>query len=302
MLRRLGVMIVLTLSLGLVSAAMAQDRRPVVAIGQIEDLTGNSLSPQLSTMIQTAVVGTGKFRIMERANIDQLVAEQGRARTGMVTSNRPARTGGFEGVDFIIYGTITSLINRSESNMGASILSSMLTGSQGAGCESAVATLELDIRITNAETGEIRYVDRISEVARSQTNCTGGQASVDSGVLLRAASDKIATGLVTTIYPILVAGVQGDGTVILNYGDGTVTVGQVLNVFARGEEIRDPATGEVIGSTEAKLGMIRISEVTGRISRAQPVSPFAVPPAVGSVARPASEEEVRALSARPRRR
>jgi hypothetical protein len=282
--------------------ALAQDRRPVVALGQIQDLTGQNLNQQLATMVQTAVVATGKFRIMERGNLDQLVAEQGRARSGLVTTNRPGRSGGFEGVDYLIYGTITSVNVRTESNMGATILSSMLTGNTNVGCEATVATLELDIRITNAETGEIRYVDRINETARSTTNCTGGRASVDTGVLLRAAADKIASGLVTTIYPIQVAGVQGDGTVILNYGDGTLTAGQILNVFSRGDEIRDPTTGEVIGTTESKLGMLRVTEVTGRISRATPVQPFATAPPVGAVVRPATPEEIRALNTRPRRR
>jgi curli biogenesis system outer membrane secretion channel CsgG len=288
-------------SLSAPEMAIAQAAKPVVAVSGIEDLSGSDLAPQLTAMIQTAVAGTGKFRIMERTGMDQLVAEQSRARSGLVTTNTPNRRGGFEGVDFLIYGTITSVNVRTESNIGGDMLRSVLTGNQSSGCVNKVASMELDIRITDAVSGEIRYVKRLNELARAQTACNGGSNSVDTGVLLRGASDKIAAGLVTSIYPIQIASVQPDGQLVLNYGEGTLAVGQSLNVFSRGEQIKDPATGEVIGSTESKLGMVRVTEVMGRLSRATPVEAFAVSPAIGSILRVASEDEARA-SARPRRR
>jgi curli biogenesis system outer membrane secretion channel CsgG len=300
--RSIGVVLAFSVIFG-PSLTYAQSTRPVVAVSGIEDLSGSNLSQQLTTMIQTAVAGTGKFRIMERTGMDQLVAEQSRARSGLVTTNTPNRRGGFEGVDYLVYGTITAVNVRTESNLGSDMLRSMLTGNNNSGCVNKVASMELDIRITDAKSGEIRYVKRLNELARAQTACNGGgESSVDTGVLLRGASEKIAAGLVTSIYPIQIASLQADGQIVLNYGEGTVVVGQTFNVFSRGEQIKDPATGEVIGSTESKLGMVRITEVMGRLSRAAPVEAFATAPAIGSVVRIASDEEVRAISSRGRRR
>jgi curli biogenesis system outer membrane secretion channel CsgG len=295
------VVLLFTFSFCSSTSTLAQSTRPVVAVSGIEDLSGGNLSQQLTAMIQTAVAGTGKFRIMERTGMDQLVAEQGRARSGLVTTNTPNRSGGFEGVDFLIYGTITSVNVRTESNVGSDMLRSMLTGNQSSGCVNSVASMELDIRITDAKSGEIRYVKRLNELARAQTACNGNGSTVDTGVLLRAASDKVAAGLVTSIYPIQIASIQQDGQIVLNYGEGTVTVGQTFNVFSRGEEIKDPASGEVIGSTETKLGSVRVTEVMGRLSRAAPIAAFATSPAIGSIVRIASDEEARA-AAKPRRR
>ena len=57
-------------------SAYAQSKRPIVAIYQIEDLTGHDLSPTFSAMIETAITGTNKFRVMERAAVEKLLREK----------------------------------------------------------------------------------------------------------------------------------------------------------------------------------------------------------------------------------
>jgi hypothetical protein len=65
--------------------------------------------------------------------------------------------------------------------------------------------------------------------------------------------------------------------------------------------IIDPATGEMIGNDEQKLGFIRITDVTGRISRAVAHAPFASTPPVGSIARPASPGDLQALKSKKKK-
>ncbi len=87
-----------------------------------------------------------------------------------------------------------------------------------------------------------------------------------------------------------------DGTVVLNYGEGAVQPGAIMAVYAKGAAIVDPATGETIGNDEVKLGFVRISEVNGRISKAVPASVFASGPAIGSIVRPATDADLRAMA------
>lgn len=282
------------------AAAPAQQRKPSVAVVKIDDLSGSDQSDRLSTMIETAVASTGKFRLIERQQMGKLMGEQVRARGGVVTTNTPGRVGGFEGVDYLIYGTITGLSARNSADMGSTMLAGLL-GNKGTTCSNMVATLAIDIKITDSDTGEIKYVTRIAESQKSATAC-GNKASVDTALLMRSAADKVASGLVTAIYPIQVAAVHGDGTLVLNYGEGAVQPGAVMAVFARGESIRDPSSGEVIGSTETKLGLVRVTEVTGRVSKAVPAAPFATAPAVGSIVRPATVEDMRAVAKPAKRR
>ncbi|HTK34938.1 MAG TPA: CsgG/HfaB family protein [Caulobacteraceae bacterium] len=291
-----------TLMCGVPSALWAQTKKPVVAVYKIEDLTNSGSSQTFSTMIETAVESTSKFRVIEREHLATLVGEQARAKAGLVTSNTPGKVGGFEGADYLIYGTITTLSVTGKADFGSSLLAGMLAGQnrQAPTCGNLYATLGVDIKITDASTGEVRYVTRINETQKSATTC-GGQAQIDKAVLMRSAADKVATALVTTIYPIQIAAVQGDGVLVLNYGEGAVQPGAIFGVYAKGDVIRDPASGEVIASNETKLGFIKVTEVTGRVSRAATISQFAAAPQIGAIVRPASAEDVQALSKQQRR-
>lgn len=270
--------------------AHAQSERPSVAIFQMEDLAGTGQASTFSTMIETAIASTNRFRVIERERLGRLLQEQNRARAGVVTSRNRGRVGGFEGVDYLIYGTITSISVSSRADIGTTIVANLLSRADQA-CGNTIATLAIDIRITDADSGEIRHVTRINESQRSAAVCNA-QGQIDSAVLMRAASEKIAGALVTAIYPIQIAAMQPDGTIILNYGDGTLQAGAIMAVYARGQPIRDPTTGQVIGNDETKLGLIRISEITGRMSRAMAVSEFPVPAQIGSIVRPASAEDI----------
>ncbi|MDO9473283.1 MAG: CsgG/HfaB family protein [Caulobacter sp.] len=302
-LRSFFVCLGVALMLALPGASLAQARKPVVAIYKMEDLTRSGQEQTLSTMIETAISATSKFRVMERSRLGTLVGEQGRAKAGLITTDTPGRVGGFEGADFLIYGTITTLSSVAKSDLGSSLAAGLFAqpGTSTPSCNVTVATLSIDIKITDAKTGEVRYVSRIDETQKSAARC-GGAGQIDSSALLRAAADNIAGKLVTAIYPIQVAAVQSDGTVVLNYGEGTVAVGAVLAAYSKGEAIKDPATGEVLSYNEEKLGFLRVTEVTGRVSRAMPASAFAVPLAVGSIVRPATQADVNALSKPSRRR
>lgn len=280
------------------SPALAQER-PSVAIFQMDDLAQTGAAATFSTMIETAVASTGRFRVIERERLGRLLDEQRRARSGVVTSRNRGRIGGFEGVDYLIYGSITSLSVSARADIGASIVANLLSRETQT-CGNTIATLAIDIRITDADSGEIRNVTRINESQRSAAVCNAA-GQIDSTVLMRAASERIAGALVTAIYPIQIAAVQPDGTLILNYGDGTLQAGNIMAVYSRGQPIRDPTTGQIIGNDETKLGLIRVNEVTGRMSRATAVSPFTVPPTIGAIVRPASEEDVRSLSRSSRR-
>lgn len=285
-------------------SANAQGGRPVVAIYQIDDIARSGQAAALTTMIETAIASTNKFRVIEREQMNKLLGEQARAKSGLVTTNQPGRIGGFEGADFLIYGSITTISVDSRADIGTNLVMGFLgsSGSPAANCNNAYATLGLDIKITDASTGEVRYVKRIDQTQKSATACGNSRASIDTTTLLRGAAEEVAAGLVTAIYPIQVAAVQPDGMVVLNYGEGTVTPGDVLGVFSKGMEIRDPATGEILAYDEVQLGLLRVESVTGRVSRAVALTELTQPLPIGSIVRPASPAAIEALNQSRRRR
>lgn len=298
------VMLAIFAVLGLVAPAAAQENnKPVVGIAQMEDLTGAAQAENFIAMIETAIIGSGKFRIIERKRLATLLKEQGLGKSGMVTTNTKKKTGGFEGVDYLIYGTITSISAINRSNMGDNMLRGLLGGnrSQQSECYNTRVRMEADIRITDTNTGEVRYATRISQEQESASVCGGG-TQIDSAGLLRASADSIATGLVTTIFPIQVAAIQGDGTVILNYGAGALEIGDFLMVYGEATEIPDPSGTGTIKIDGEKIGAIQVTDVQTAFSRAAQVTPFAVPLSVGTVARPVEPAVVKAMQKPPKKK
>lgn len=106
----------------------------------------------------------------------------------------------------------------------------------------------------------------------------------------------------TTIFPIQVAAIQGDGTVILNYGAGAVQRGDFLMVFGETVEIPDPSGTGTIKIDGEQVGAIQVTDVQTSFSRAVQVTPFAVPLLVGTVARPVEPEVVKAMQKASKKR
>jgi hypothetical protein len=81
---------------------------------------------------------------------------------------------------------------------------------------------------------------------------------------------------------------------MLKYGEGLLASGDIYALFQQGKQIIDPDTGAVLGNSEKYLGLVRITEVMPKMSKAQMLTQFPVSPAVGAVARAATPEQLAA--------
>ncbi len=97
---------------------------------------------------------------------------------------------------------------------------------------------------------------------------------------------QVANRVVDVIYPAKVIALTGPQATI-NRGDGTgIAAGQIWDVFALGEEMIDPDTGESLGGSEVKVGTLRIERVTPKFSSGTLTENFGV--IKGSVVRPSN--------------
>ena len=301
------------------SQTPAQVRKPIVSIDDIKDLANTGQSQVLRQMIETTVVNTGKFRIMERGAQGEgvLLSEQQGAKAGLYTSDKPGKVGGFEGVDFKVYGTITTAGASTTVDANATagrrvtgaLMGSLLGGQLGNAvnqsmqgtCTVSAASLAIDIRITDASTGELKYAKQITQAQQGATTC-GAQSQLDLNGMIRSAAQTVSMGLVTTMYPVKVVDVGDDGQILFNYGEGLLVPGEVFAVFQQGKTIVDPDTNAVLGHSETLLGLARITEVLPKMSKATMVTPFATAPATGAVAREATPEQMQRLASNTKKR
>ena len=80
---------------------------------------------------------------------------------------------------------------------------------------------------------------------------------------------RISARILETIYPPKVAAINGPDEVVVNRGGESFEVGQQFEVFNLGNEITDPSTGESLGRSERKVGLLEISRVLPKVCYAR---------------------------------
>jgi curli biogenesis system outer membrane secretion channel CsgG len=235
----------------------------------------NSKADNFQAMLETQLIKTQRFTVMERNRVDEILAEQG---LNNEFGNAQTAQGGFNvgGVDYLVYGAITKF-GQTEKVMA--------TG--GFSTAQLITEFAADIKVVDASTGEIRKAETAEvELKTAGAVSTGDFASGDADAdplsdVQRAAAKKVAAIIATDIFPLEV--VKGGETIYLNYGDAILDTGDVLTVFRSGEELIDEATGINLGSEETVIGSIKVTEATGSFSKAALIS--GVEPERGDLAR-----------------
>jgi hypothetical protein len=160
----------------------------------------------------------------------------------------------------------------------------------GAAANREAVRISCSIQIYDTTTGKLiesaRFRGQDANVSRE------GSATAD-GATLTKITDRLAAEIlnriVDVIYPAKVAAKLGT-QITINRGEGAgVAVGQTWTVFALGEEITDPDTGEKLGRNEAEIGKIIITRVTSKLSYGEASEDTGI--AVGNIVRPQQASE-----------
>lgn len=239
--------------------------KPQIGVGDIvvmDDVPGQA-GIDFAAMLTTSLVKTRKFDVIERARLKDIFKEQGISTiSGMVDGG--VKLGGISGVGYLIYGSITQFGETSE---GVAL--------QGLSLGGGTMTMGVDIKLVDAQTGRTLVADSVThEIQSAQKISIAGlssesdQGKAAGGDLLRATATDVANLITTSIFPMKVVVVQKDGTVILNYGDGALEKGMILEVYEVGEGFKDPDTGEVLGAEETLVATIEVSQTTTKFSKA----------------------------------
>lgn len=250
------------------TSSLAAPDLPIIAVTKIKapvDDDGfwrrvNTKSANFQVMLETQLTRVGRFQVMERNRVDEVLGEQG---LNNEFGDGQTAGGGFNvsGVDYLVYGSITKFGQKQKR---------MQTGSFSSA--SLITEFEADIKLVDASTGEVRKAETASVSLQTAGGVsTGGFTSVNAEAdplsdAQRIAAKKVAGIIATSIFPIEI--IRGGATIYLNYGNAILDAGDKLTVFRPGEELIDEATGLNLGSEEEKIGEIEITESTDKFSKA----------------------------------
>ena len=247
------------------SKATAPERM-FVAIHKFENKTDASASDidTLQARVQQCVVGTRKFEVVEREQLKTVMKEANLAAAG-ITDGEDAdapEQDKLKAASYVIYGSVLSYgVDKAQ-------------GSEG-GVASAVAKskVEVQIKITNGETGKILAQKSAIGIGLDKAMAAEGFSSSKSGGL-RDAVDEAAHLIVDALrdhsYPAKIVAV-GKKNITVNMTDEEVKEEDVFDVVECGEMLFDPDTGAPLDDDGDDVGRVQISKVGPKVSKAVPL-------------------------------
>lgn len=285
----------LVVALGLLAAvassAVAAAAKPRVAVIEFKDKTSHyswyRAGEAAQDMFVTELVKSGKYRVIEREQLAAIMQEKGLSLSGDIDPKTAVKAGKLLGVEYLVTGALTELgvADRGARVPGVFGMPSVRVGSQK-------MDASIDARMINTTTGEIVWADTAKETTSDASVYVAG---VGGGVedkrkldrVLRPVVVKLAASMGQASAPTSGLGGAGDasgiagkiakvegGSVFLNVGaEAGIKEGDAFDVYRVGNVIKDPDTGEVLGSDETKVGRVKVTKVMGaRLSTASIVS------------------------------
>ncbi|TFH28552.1 MAG: hypothetical protein E4H00_08585 [Myxococcales bacterium] len=256
---------------GTMSARVAaQDAKVRVAIMNFENNStwswwGDNLGHAAADELTTQLVQTGKFTVVERTQLDSILAEQNLGASGRVTGASAAKIGELLGVQLIFTGSITQFSIEQTS-----------VGFRGIGGSYSNAESKLDVRLINTTTGEIM----MAAEGQGNKRMGGGYfkgASAERTFDQGAAQEALRPAVETVVAEVAAKADQfaslkpptpesqivgaRDGNFYLNRGEAAgIKVGQRFDVQRVIDEIKD-ANGAVLDRVIQKVGVVEVTQV-----------------------------------------
>lgn len=269
---------------GLVTAVLAPEpaaaQKVRVAVLPLENNSAfrywrGELGPAAADELVTQLVQAGEFSVVERQQIDAVLAEQNLGQSGRINPSTAAELGKILGVQIVLMGSITQFsINTKRAGIG------------GIGASYTEAEAMLDIRAVNTETAEIMSVAEGSGKKRlvgARVDDINFSETFDEGIAqeaLRPAVEEVVEELVgqaqafAAITPTAASGTivgSRGGSVYLDRGANFgVAVGQRFNVYRVVDEITDP-NGVVLDRITEQVGVVEVTRVLSQSSVARVV-------------------------------
>lgn len=146
--------------------ASARGDKPVVAVTEFENQSGagwwrGGVGMELAGMLSNELTASGAFKVLEREQLQAVLEEQNLAASGRVKGGTGAKMGQVTGAQFLITGTVTAYEEETASTGGG-----ISFGGVSLGGKSEKAYLAVDLRVINAETGEIDFARTIEGTSK----------------------------------------------------------------------------------------------------------------------------------------
>ncbi len=261
----------------LVIPVVTMAARPTIAVLEFStDKTGITIAPGfavvqpvedtthlLSSDLMTYLVKSNKFNVVERSRMKDILTEQEFSESGYISPESAVKIGQLIGADYFVMGKIEVLkaeIKRKKIPYTDTMRSLY------------VGKMIVNVRIVDSRGGKIAAADKF--IVEHEDRNPKGELTADEflDALKEKTVKEIVNGVVSGVFPLKIVKVTGN-TVYINRGSGVdFEVGNHLSVLMLGEGLIDPDTGESLGSMEEEVGVVEVTSVQKKFSKAKIIS------------------------------
>lgn len=253
-----------------VSPAVVQSVEKVGKMVEMDRVV-QSLDGQLIDRIHA----TRKFHVVGRSDLKEIIKEQIFADSGNIDTNDKSLAQQFKlaGAKYILVTTADDFQDYVEK-----------ATFQGTGRSAIKRVVRFSCvgKIYDTTTGKLlesaNFQISNKDISEDRTYSTRDGLLCDELLvsIARSMAEKIANRVADAIFPPKVLS-RRDRQITINRGDGTdISVGQIWNVFAVGEELIDPDTGESLGREEVLVGKAKIIGVLPKTSTAEILEDYGI--------------------------
>lgn len=235
----------------------------------------------MSDMLVSILVDTGRFTVLEREALQDILAEQNLAEEGRVSAQTAAQAGKLLGAQILIRGAITEFSHK-KGGAGAEIKIKGFT----IGGAKEVAHVAVDVRMYDTTSGEVltsKPVEGGAETRALKVGIVYKDLSFGGGGFEKTPLGKATREVINEAVELIISEMKEipwegavvtakDGQVYINAGSNdNVEQGDRFLVFEKGEELVDPMTGLSLGAEETELGIIKVVSIKEKYSIAEAV-------------------------------
>lgn len=268
------------------------------AVGSFTATYGNwDIGGGLAAMLASALHETGQFIVVERANLQQVLAEQ-ELKAGGLTQGDAVALGQNTPAQLFAYAAVTAF-GAQDSGQGFSLGASGLGGLFGGGSlQETSGDVTFNYRIVDASTSQILETHSITESIESTSfNISGGYKGISLGTNqfyqtpLGEASRRGITRMVelmaararNTPWQARVVDAEGGDIYISAGANSGLKRGDRFSIERVVKTFTDPSTGQVIGVRQKQLGTVTLTGVEPLLSYGKFAGASAEPPQRGDL-------------------
>lgn len=246
---------------------------PTIRTTNIGDIAINRsiVEREFSNELMNFLTKSRKFNMLSRTQIEKVMNENLLTESDWVDPSQIQKMSRLLVADYLV----TGVINRLESKAISQNIK--ITGEIA---PRIVTTFKCQFQIIESATGKIKLADQViyklksNDVRReiSATERRDWTFNDYKDLLFARTATEIGNAILGSVYPIKIIEVK-PLSVILNRGLGAgIEVGSQCRIIKQGEAIIDFDTGESLGGYESNIGMLEVTSIEAKFSKAKILS------------------------------